>query len=94
MLKNIYTAKFNDNCTSRAATNITKMSIEDRQFLDLMEKEGSKEGYHYKLPLPLRNPDAVFPSNRRMAELKLKNLKKRISRINNIIRITLILLKI
>ena len=52
------------------------MSIEDRQFLDLMERECSKEGNHYKLPLPLRNPDAVFPKNRRMTELRMKNLKK------------------
>ena len=39
MLKKIYTAEFNDNHISRAAENITKMSIEDRQFLDLMERE-------------------------------------------------------
>ena len=77
MLKRIYTADFNDNGTSRAAENITKMSIENRQFLDLMERECSNEGNHYKLPLPLRNPDAVFPNNRRMAESRLKNLKKR-----------------
>ena len=77
MLKKIYTAEFNDNGTSRVAENITKMSIEDRQLLDLMERESSKEGNHYKLPLPLRNPDAVFPNNRRMTELRLKNLKER-----------------
>ena len=61
MLKKIYTAEFNDKGTSRAAENITKMFIEDRQFLDLMERECSKEGNHYKLPLPLRNLDTVFP---------------------------------
>ena len=76
MLKKIYTAEFNDSGTSTAAENITKMSLEDRQFLDLMERECSK-GNHYKLPLRLRNPDAVFPNNRSMAELRLKNLKKR-----------------
>ena len=69
-------SKFNENGTSRAAENIIKMSIEDRQFLGLMERECSKKGNHYKLPLPLRDPDAVFPNNRRMAELRLKNLKK------------------
>ena len=77
MLKKIYTAEFNDNGTSRAAENTTKMSTEDRKFLDLMERECSKERNHYKLSLPLRNPDSVFPNNRRMAELRLKNLKKR-----------------
>ena len=77
MLKKIYTAEFNDNGTSRKAENITKMSTEDRQILDLMERECSKLGNHYKVPLPLRNPDAVFPNIRRMAELRPKNLKKR-----------------
>ena len=61
MLKKIYAAEFNGNGTSRAVDKNTKMSIEDRQFLDLMERECSKEGNHYKLPLPLRNSDAVFP---------------------------------
>ena len=42
-----------------------------------MERECSKEENNYKLPLPLRDPDTVFPNNRRMAELRLKNLKKK-----------------
>ena len=72
MLKKIYTAEFNDNDTSRASENITKMFIEDGQYLYLIERECSKEGNHYKLPLPLRNPGAVFPNNSRMAESRLK----------------------
>ena len=77
MLKKIYTAEFNDNGTLRAAENNTKMSTEDRQFPDFMERECTKEGNHYKLPPPFTNPDAVFRNNRRMARLRLKNLKKR-----------------
>ena len=77
MLKRTYAADFNNNGTSRAAENITKISIEDRNFHDLMERECSKEGNHYKLPLSLRNPDAVFPNKGRMDEMRLKNLKKR-----------------
>ena len=77
MLKKICTAEFNDNATSRAAGNITKIALKDRKFFNLMERERSKAGNHYKLPLPLKNPHAVFPNNKRMAELRLKNLKKR-----------------
>ena len=76
MLKKMYVAEFNDNDTSRVAYNITKISIEDREFLNVMERECSKEVNNYKQPLPLSNPDAVFPNNRRMAELILQNLKK------------------
>ena len=38
MLKKIHAAEFNDNGTSRAAENITKISIEDRKFTYLKEK--------------------------------------------------------
>ena len=83
MLKKIYTAELNDNGTSRATvhsvhSNCPKMSIEDRQFLDLMERECNKEGNHYKLPLLLINTDAVFPNNRKMAKMRLKNFKNRL----------------
>ena len=48
--------------------------------MTLMKKECSKEGKHYKLPLPLKVPDEMFPDNKNMAEARLKNLKKRFSR--------------
>ena len=46
------------------------MSVEDMSFMTLMEKECSKEGRHYKLPLPLRVHDEMFPDNRSMAEAR------------------------
>ena len=41
-----------------------------------MNRECAREGKH-KLPLPLRYPDKDFPSNRKMAELRLHSLRKR-----------------
>ena len=76
MLNKMYTVEFNENGTSIAAENIKKMSIEDRKFVELMERECCKEENPCKPSLPLRDPDAVFPSNRRIAELRRKNLKK------------------
>ena len=55
----------------------TKMSVEN--FLKLMEKECSKEGKYYKLPLPLRLPNKLS-TNKRMAETRLKNHKERFIR--------------
>ena len=46
------------------------MSVEDRSLMTLMEKECSKEGRHYKLPLPLMVHDEMFPDNRSMAEAR------------------------
>ena len=80
MLHRMYTADFNDHCLSKKGEDITEMSVEDRSFMTLMKKECSKEGKHYKLLLPLRFHDEMFPDNRSMAEARLKNAKKRFSR--------------
>ena len=47
--------------------------------MKLMEKECSKEGKHCKLPLPLRLPNKLS-TNKKMAEKRLKNHKKRFIR--------------
>ena len=56
-------ADFNYHCPSKKGEDITEMSVEDRSFMTLMEKECSKEGKHYKLPIPLRVHDEMFPDN-------------------------------
>lgn len=56
------------------------MLVEGQTLVNWMEKECSKGGKHYKLPLPLRVPDELFPNNRRMAEVRQKNNKKIFSR--------------
>ena len=48
------------------------MSVEDRSFITLMGKECSKEGKHYKTPLPLRVSDEMFPDKRSMAKTRLE----------------------
>ena len=45
------------------------------ELAQLYTRECAREGKHYKLPLPLKDQD--FPNNRKMAELRLHNLKKR-----------------
>ena len=79
MLQGVYAADFNDHCPLKKGEDITEISEEDRNFMTLMEKECSKEGKHYKLCLPLRVHDEMFPDNRTMAEARLKNLKERFS---------------
>ena len=79
-LHRMYTADFSNHCSSKKGEDITEKSVEDRNFMTLMEKECSKEGKHYRLPLPVRDHDQIFPGNRSMAEAKLKNLKKRFRR--------------
>ena len=70
MLHRIYAADFNDHCPSEKGEDITEMSVEIRRFVTLMEKEYSKEGKHYKLPLPLR--EAFMMKRSQITEAWLK----------------------
>ena len=50
---------------------------EDR-FLKILDTETVKVGNHYQTPLPLKNPDVKLPNNRKVAEKRLLDLKKRL----------------
>ena len=80
MLHRMYAADLNNPCLSKKGEDTTEMSVEGMTFMTLMEKECSKEGKHYKLPLPLRFHDEMFTDNRSMAEARLNNAKERFSR--------------
>ena len=77
MLHKMYSADFTDQSSSVFKESACEMSVEDRRFMEIMNKECAREGKHYKLPLPLKDQDQDFPNNRKMAELRLHNLKKR-----------------
>ena len=80
MLHKMYSVDFTDQRSSTTKENDCEMSIEDRQFMEIMERECTREGKHYKFPLPLRDPEMKFPDNKKMAGLRLHNLKKRFKR--------------
>ena len=69
MLHRRYPADLNNHCPSKKG-DITGMSVEDRSFITLVKKECSKEGKHYKLPLPLPLPPLIKCSQITEAWLK------------------------
>ena len=76
MLHKMYLADFIDQSSSVLQESDCEMLVEDRRFMEIMNRECAREGKH-KLPLPLKDQDQDFPNNRKMAELRLHNLKKR-----------------
>ncbi|XP_057290844.1 uncharacterized protein LOC130613498 [Hydractinia symbiolongicarpus] len=57
-----------------------EISFEDRKFMQLMKKETKYEDGHYILPLPLNDPEIILPNNRKQAERRLEQLKRRFKR--------------
>ena len=62
------------------ADNVQELSIEDKIFLEMMKNQTARNGQHYQLPLPLRNPDVKMPNNKMIAEKRLQSLKRKLER--------------
>ena len=77
MMHKMYSADFIDQSSSALKESDCEMSVEDGRFMEIMNRVCAQEGKHYELPLPLKDKDEDFPNNRKMAELRLHNLKKR-----------------
>ena len=87
MLQKMYAADFSNHFPSRKGDDITEISVDDWNFITLMEKKCSKEGKHYKLPLPIRDHDEIFPDNRSMNKTRLKLSIKGLAETTNTMKI-------
>ena len=74
-LEKIYQQEFPEEKTEKIS-----LSHEDHQFLDLMQDSIYKEKGQYYLPLPFRNLDPVFPSNRAYALHRLASIKRKMQK--------------
>ena len=75
-LKEMYDADFVEEHSERQG-----LSIEDRQFLELMSSSVTKVDGHYQLPLPFKNPAVTMPDNKLQAMSRLDSVKKKM--LNN-----------
>ena len=83
MLHKMYSADIIDQSSSALKESDCEISVEDRRFMETMNKEYAREGKHYKFSLPLKDRDQDLRNNRKMAELRLLNLKKRFKHDDN-----------
>ena len=77
MLKKMYMIDFNQPSLRNDYLIIRKLegiSCKDKRFLRIMEKETSKIGNHYLIPLPLQDEKMSLPNNRKAAEKRLRRI--------------------
>ena len=80
MFKMMYSNDFNEHDATVADSitrSVDEISIEDKKFLDIVEKNTSKKDYHYVVPLSFRDDRLVMPNNRVQAFKRLMFLKRR-----------------
>ena len=66
MFKMMYRNDFNEHDATVAdsiTSSVDEISIEDKRFLDVVEKNTSMKDYHYVVPLPFRDDRLVIPNN-------------------------------
>ena len=56
------------------------LSVEDKQFIDMVETQTVLKEGHYEICLPLRDSSVPLPNNRALAFQKLKGLKRKFKR--------------
>ena len=72
MLGHMYQEDFNEVDGEKEG-----LSVEDRRFIQIMERGISIKDGHYQLPLPLRNENLKLPNNRFQAYSRLSSLKRK-----------------
>ena len=68
---------FNGDTTTEYNSEEVSLSIEDRQFLKIMEDNIRLVDGHYEVPLPFRHEKPVMPDNRQYAVKRTESIKRR-----------------
>ena len=79
-LEKLYRESLDFDFPERAADDKREWSWEDRRFMKVMDESCELVNGHYRVDLPLRDPELKLPCNRRMAENRLESLKKKMSK--------------
>ena len=79
MLLAMYKHDFND-LQSPINQDSKQYSLEEKQFLNMMEAECTMVDGHYVLPLPFRNTDIMMPNNKYQAIQRSVQLKSKLSK--------------
>ncbi|XP_064627990.1 uncharacterized protein LOC135487824 [Lineus longissimus] len=66
--------------SERVVDEVEECSLEDKQFLESVEKSIEHKDGHYTIGLPFKDSDVKMPCNRSQAEQRLKHLEKRFVR--------------
>eukprot|EP00794_Sanderia_malayensis_P020968 gene20968-23024_t len=79
-LEKLYRASLDFDFPERAADDKREWSWEDKRFMKVMDESCILVDGHYRVDLPIRDPELKLPCNLRMAENRLQSLKKRMSK--------------
>lgn len=78
LLTKHYNQDFVEHCPDKE-----EISVEDKQFLNIMQSSVTFQDGHYYLTLPFRNPNVVVPNNRQLAKQRIHYLLRKFKKDTN-----------
>ena len=76
-LHDLLITQYNTDFVEKSYEDKKEMSIEDKQFLKIVEDSATMVDGHYSFKLPFRSHDVSLPNNRQVAEQRLLSLKRK-----------------
>lgn len=78
LLTKQYNQDFVEHCPDKE-----EISVEDKQFLNIMQSSVTLQDGHYYLKLPFRNPNVVVPNNQQLAKQRIHYLLRKFKKDTN-----------
>ncbi|XP_013856523.1 uncharacterized protein LOC106512453, partial [Austrofundulus limnaeus] len=70
-------SQYNMDFNEKTLEEEHEMSMEDKRFIEIMERSTCKQNGHYCLDLPFNKDDIIMPNNRCIVEQRIQNLKRK-----------------
>lgn len=79
-LEELFVRQYNQDFVEQHCDEHTEMSVEDKQFMDIMSASAVLKDEHYYLKLPFRKSDVRMPNNKQVAQQRAQYLLRRFKR--------------
>ena len=79
-LEELLVSHYNQEFNEKAPEEEHRMSIEDKKFVEIMDKSVCVQDSHYCMDLPFNKYDIIMPNNRCIVEQRMQGLKRRLDR--------------
>lgn len=76
-IEDLLVQQYNQDFVEQHGIDKNEMSVEDRQFMDIVSRSAVLKNSHYSLKLPFRNSNVCLPNNKAVALQRAHHLIKR-----------------
>lgn len=76
-LQDLLIQQYNHDFPEQGSNEKTKISIEDKRFVDVVSSSAKIKDGHYQLKLPFKQNETSMPNNRQLAEQRALSIRRK-----------------